>query len=1154
MPISEELTKHSGPDRVVRAGCAPGHVEAQLCQIWEEVLVRKGIGVEDDFFDLGGESVQATQIITRIQQVFDVELTLLKFYETATIGSLARAVGEQEPETRCGVESGKRPKKLPLSYGQERLWFLSHLGYSGQYHVPQVMRIRGKLDEAALQQALKWITDRHESLRTSFREEEGSVVQQIAGRMQVAIEKRDISRRNEEEREAEAAVLLQEWRSRSFDLEQPYLWRVLLVRIAEEEHILGWCLHHIICDGKSLSILKRDLEEGYQAYRSGREPQWKPMEVQYADYAVWQRSELRVQQLEEGLKYWQDSLAGYEDLELGMEGIRGGEEGTRLAGRVRVTVSGEEGQVLRKACQARQKTLYTLLMGSVYLVLSGYSGQEDICIGMPVANRKEREIEEVVGFFVNTVVLRLRGNGRASGEGWLKEVQAKIAQAQEWEHVPFEKVVERMHPQRELGRNPIVQVAVNYVDRGKKHWKLGEADVEEEDSGNWGTKFDVLFDMRDREDGGVELELVYNEELYEGSEMERMGKHVLGIMKQLVWEPERAVEELQLLGAAERQQLLVGWNHTQRKWAGANAVHELFEEQAKTTPAALAVVHKQEQLSYANLNRRANQLAHYLRRRGVGPEVRVGVCLERGLELVWVLLAVLKAGGAYVPLDPEYPQQRLAYMLQDSNARLVITQQGLRQKLRLEGSEALAVVTLEELQAELSHESDKNPAPWAKGQNLAYVIYTSGSTGQPKAVAIEHRSTVTMLHWAREVFTSEELSGVLASTSVCFDLSVFEIFVPLSWGGKVVMARNVLELNEVAGCHEVRLVNTVPSAMAELLRGGGLPAAVRTINLAGELLSEGLVEEVYKQKQVERVWDLYGPSEDTTYSTYTLRQVGEAANIGQPIANTQVYVLNKRMELVPVGVRGELYIGGSGLARGYLQRPDLTAEKFVPNVFCGRPGGERLYKTGDVVRWWQDGKLEYLGRVDHQVKIRGFRIECGEIETAVKGYPGIEGCVVLPRNEAGEKKLIAFLVCSVAGFEIAQLREYLQGRLPGYMIPSRIARLDKLPLMPNGKIDRSNLLKLDLQPERKAHAVSPRTPLEHQLSQIWSEVLDVENISIHDDFFELGGHSLMAMRIRSRVNKNLRTDVSLREFFRLPTISGMASVLNRANELEQGEI
>ena len=656
-------------------------------------------------------------------------------------------------------------------------------------------------------------------------------------------------------------------------------------------------------------------------------------------------------------------------------------------------------------------------------------------------------------------------------------------------------------------------------------------------------KFDLGLSLQEVA-GGISGTLSYNAELFEAATMRRLLTHYQRLLEGIVSNPSAALTALPLLSESEARQVLEEWNETAveypKQW-----LQQRFETQAGLTPEAIALVAEEQAVSYGELNERANQLAHYLGEQGVGVETLVAVCLERSIEMVVSLLGILKAGAAYVPLDPAYPQERLAFMLSDSAASLLLTQQQLVAQLPAPEERT---VCIDSEWGEIARHSRANPEPQGTTANLAYVIYTSGSTGQPKGVAIAHQSASAFLHWAGEVFSPSQLAGVLASTSICFDLSIFELFVPLSQGGTVLLSENVLALPALAAAQQVTLINTVPSAMAELVRLGGLPASVRTINLAGEALPNSLVQAIYQQPTVAQVFNLYGPSEDTTYSTYTLVKKGAAAavSIGRPVANTQVYVLDVQQQPVPQGIAGELCLGGEGLARGYLQRPELTAEKFVPNPF-GQEPGTRLYRTGDLVRYLAAGELDYLGRADQQVKLRGFRIELEEIQAVLNQHAAVRESLLLVREDhAGDKRLVAYVVgAEGAAGSVEQWRRYLKERLPEYMIPAAFVVLDKFPLTPNGKLDRRALPLPELSAAADSQ-VAPRTPVEELVAQVWREVLHVERVGVTDNFFALGGHSLLATQVISRLRSALTVDVPLRSLFEQPTVAGLAQCVETA--------
>jgi len=732
-------------------------------------------------------------------------------------------------------------------------------------------------------------------------------------------------------------------------------------------------------------------------------------------------------------------------------------------------------------------------------------------------------------------------------------IRQTVLDALEHQQYPFSSLIRQLNLPRDPNRVPLANVTFN-VGRARGSLNFEGLAVEMARNPKGFVNFDVNFNVTETEEG-VWFDCYYSTELFDDTTVARLLCQYQLLLEKAVSDGEQRLAELPLLSEAERRQLLVEWNETAAESPSNACIHELVEAQVARTPQATALICGAERLTYAELNRRANQLAKQLRDLGVGAETLVGVCLERTAAMVVGLLAILKAGGAYVPLDPAYPKQRLSFILEDARVPVLLTQDSLRNDLRFEIPNLKIVrldpqgnATRNTRPEPLPHSVFRLPQTVVASDNLAYVIYTSGSTGRPKGVAIEHRSAVVFIHWAKRTFAPEELAGVLAATSICFDLSVFELFVPLSWGGTVVLAEHALQLPGLPARREVTLINTVPSAIAELLRMGAVPESVRTVNLAGEPLSTRLAQQLYDLRTIRKVYDLYGPSEDTTYSTFVLRSPHGPATIGRPIANTQVYILDRHLQPAPIGVPGELCLSGDGLARGYLNRPELTAEKFVPNPFSDRPG-TRLYQTGDRARYLPDGNIESLGRMDHQVKIRGFRVEPGEIESVLSRHPAVRESVVVARQDApGDIRLVAYVVAKPATApNISELRDFLKKQLPDYMVPSAFLPLEKMPLMPNGKLDRRALPAPDQsRPDLERVYAAPGTTTEGALAEIWSEVLGMDQVGIHDNFFELGGHSLLATQVLTRVREAFQVELSLRRFFEAPTIAELAAAVEEA--------
>src|SRR5215212_3099852 len=1029
-----------------------------------------------------------------------------------------------------------RQPLAPLSFSQQRLWFLDQLQPGNAcYNVSRNFLLRGPLDIQALEHSLNEIIKRHEILRTSFKNVEGHPVQIISPPQHLNLLVVNLEDHNEGDREAKSYSLIAEHASQSFDLRRGPLMRVKLLRLSEQEHVLVLAMHHIVSDGWSAGVFFRELSALYAAYAAGEESPLQELPIQYADYAVWQRGWLQGEVLDQQLVYWRERLTGAAPvLELPADRVRPVVQSYRGAA-ARFEVSREVSEGLKELGQREGVTVFMTLLAAFKVLLYRYTGQADIVVGSPIAGRTRAEVESLIGFFVNTLVLRTDLSGSPGFRELLGRVRETALGAYAHQDVPFEKLVEELQPERDLSRSPLFQVMFALQNAPQESLRLEGLTLSYLKIESGVAKFDLSLFMADSSEG-IKGALEYNTDLFERETVERLLGHFRILLEAIVREPQRAITELPLLSEAERQQLLVEWNETDVEAGWNSCIHHLFEEQVARTPSATALVFEDERLTYAELNQRANQLAHHLQTLGVGPEVLVGILMERSVEMVVSLLAVLKAGGAYVPLDPQYPAERVAFMLADTSAPVLLTQQRLLASLPAHEAQVICVDQLDQ-----DGESTANPESEVSSANLAYVIYTSGSTGRPKGVAIAHRSASLLLHWAERTFSRAELAVTLASTSICFDLSIFELFVPLSCGGRVVLVENALGLREVSA-EGITLVNTVPSAMAELVRSESVPETVRVVNLAGEALGRRLVEQVYETTCAEAVWDLYGPTEDTVYSTAALLQRGaERVTIGRAIAGTQVYVLDEELEAVPVGVAGELYIGGAGLARGYLGRAELTAERFIADPFGG--AGGRLYRTGDLVRFLADGSLEYLGRRDEQVKVRGFRIELGEIEAALQSQRDVKEAVVTVREDVpGEKRLVAYVVGNLATNE---LRAHLKQRLPEYMVPSTFIFLEELPLTPNGKVNRKALP----APETDLSATSyiaPRTPVEEILCGIWAEVLGVKGVGVDANFFEVGGHSLKATQVISRIRESFQVELPLRTIFEAPTIELLAASVERA--------
>ena len=1123
-----------------------GEIETKLAVIWREVLEVKRVGRHDNFFELGGHSLLAVTMIGRLGEALGLEVAVGDIFEHSCLSDFASKISSGKQAQSAPVTKADRSQPLPLSYAQQRLWFLAQMeGVSEVYHMPFGVRLVGTLDRHALGLALDRIVQRHEALRTTFVVVEGEPVQRIAFAEDSHFLLLDHDLRSQADSEPGLRQLYEEEAHASFDLEAGPLIRGRLIRQREDQYALLITMHHIISDGWSVGVLLNELSVLYRAFVRGEADPLPELAVQYPDYAVWQRNWMQGEVLRQQAEYWKTTLAGAPALlELPADHVRPADQ--EYAGAWHEVILDERLTAgLKELGRQHGATLYMTLMVGWAALMGRLSGQQDVLVGSPVGNRRQGELERLIGFFVNTLVLRTDLSNRPSVGELLERVKTQALGAQQHQDIPFEQVVETVQPERSLAHGPLFQVMFAWQNAPRGELDLaGLKTMGLEMASHRVARFDLtasLWELGERIAGGVE----YATALFEKATIERYMGYWRRILEGMIAGSGQIVDSLELLAESERDQVLYEWNQTQAAYP-QKCMHELFEDQVRRSAKAVAVECGGRNLTYCELNRSANQLGHYLRKMGVGPEVRVGLCMERSLEMVIGLLGILKAGGTYVPMDPDYPLERRKFMAEDSAIAALVTRSSLLEHM----PGAPKVICVDKELAGITRESETDIALTLHPENLAYVIYTSGSTGQPRGVAIQHGNANVLLHWAREAFSAEELGSVLASTSICFDLSVFEIFAPLSWGGKAIVVRNALDLAEIGEEQEIKLVNTVPSAIAELLRIKGLPDSIRTVNLAGEALPPNTVEQLYKESKVERVLNLYGPSEDTTYSTYACLKPGEKnerAPIGKPVSNTQAYVLDRELQPVPVGVTGELFLAGQGVARGYLNRPELTAEKFVPNPFVER-GGERMYRTGDQVKWRQNGNLEFLGRPDQQVKVRGYRIELGEIEAVLQTHEGVRACAVIIReDQPAEKRVVAYVVKN-GDVKMAALGVFLKQRLPGYMIPSAFVEMGQLPLSPNGKIDRKALPAPEREWSEKKGYVGPRNGEEEILCGLFAKVLNRDRVGVHDDFFAMGGHSLLATKLVSRIRATLGIDVALRSLFESPTIAKFAPQLQSSRK------
>ena len=1042
-------------------------------------------------------------------------------------------------------------EQAPLSAAQSRLWFLWQMEpHSAAYNIPAAVRLRGELNEAALQASFAALTARHESLRTLFREvqgEQGShAVQVIVPQLDPPLQRFDLSALPVEQREAQARERLQHAARQPFDLTTGPLLRLTLIHLDAREHILLLTLHHIVSDGWSTGVLTEEFASLYAAQVNGSAAQLPALPVQYADYARWQRLWMAAGEGDRQLDYWTRQLGGEAlVLTLPSDRPRPAVQSYRGAA-LDFQLPADLSRALRELARHQGATLFMLLLAAYQVLLFRYSGQRELRVGVPVANRGRAESERLIGFFVNTQVLGAEMNEHESFVAFLDRTRQAVLGAQAHQELPFERLVEALQPERSLSYNPLFQVAYNHLPSQRDGLReLPSADgrgltLESLELDVGIAKFDLMLSTEESRDGLVRGQFGYATDLFDSATVAQMRESFLQLLQALRNDPRQAVGRLPMLGGNDREQLLYGWNDTTADFPDQVQLHSLIERQVAATPDALAVQFGDQQLSYRDLNGRANQLARWLREQGVGPDVLVGVCAERSLELVLALLAIVKAGGAYVPMDPDYPRERLEHMLADSGVQLLLTQQPLL--AQLPGSHARTFCLDSEWAQVQALDSSDLPA-LGSPQNLAYLIYTSGSTGKPKGAGNSHAALINRLHWMQKAYQLAPSDRVLQKTPFSFDVSVWEFFWPLLTGAALVVAepgahRDPLELRRVINAGAVSVLHFVPSMLQAFVVSGELEhcPSLRQVMCSGEALPYELQQQ-FRQRHDARLHNLYGPTEaaiDVSYWACDEENERHQVPIGRPIDNLRLYILDGFLEPVPQGVAGELYIGGVGLARGYHLRPGLTAERFVADPFGT---GERLYRTGDLARWRVDGAIEYVGRIDHQVKIRGLRIELGEIEARLQGLASVEEAVVIARDTAQGKQLVGYVVAHSEG---ESLRRELLEHLPEYMVPAQILVLPAMPLSPNGKLDRKALPTPDFSQQQKAYQ-APRDEREGLLAAIWQSVLGIERVGIDDNFFELGGDSIVSIQVVSRA-RQAGLQLSPKDLFLHQTLKALASV------------
>jgi amino acid adenylation domain-containing protein len=1141
-------------------------VEELLANIWAEVLKLDKVGIHDNFFDLGGHSLLAARLISRIRDAFRIELPLRNLFEAPTVAGLVAQIElAHEKEAEIGplpILSEPSVTEYPLSFSQERFWFLEQLEPNNSaYKIAYGFRLSGPIDVGALEHSLAEIVRRHESLRTTFHENHGSLVQRVSEHWSFSLDLIDGSRESGVDFDTHVQNLCRHEYGRPFDLSNDLLLRGTLIRLSDADHVLLIGGHHIAWDHWSVGLFLRELSVLYHAFGTTKLSPLPEPSLQYGHYARWQRKMFQGTEFDSHLTYWKKHLANAPaSLNLPTDHPRKRLH-NRHANRQILVLSNELSSALSSLSKKASVTLFMTFLAAFQTLLHRLTGEDDIVVGTPVAGRDRSETEGLIGLFLNSLALRTDLSGNPTFLELLARVREVALGAYDHQDLPFEKLVEELQPGRDLSTHPIFQVFINMYNFEEVCLDLARLSVERVNLKWTGAQFDLSFFIREYSDG-LQLTFQYDDDLFEFSTVTRMLGNFHTLLQSIVSHPEQRISDLGSLTDCEKHRLLVEWNDTKSDYPNDNCIHQLFEEQVERTPEAVAVVFEDQQLTYRELNARANQLAHHLQTLGVGPDVLVGICLDRSIEMVVGLLGILKAGGAYLPLDPTYPEDRVAFMFAEAQPKVLLSQACLLDKLPASSGEVLCLDSEWDV---IGRESIDNPSNESAPSDLAYIIYTSGSTGRPKGAMVSHRAIVNHMHWMQGTFRFTETDAIVQKTPISFDASVWEIFAPLLAGSRLIVAkpdghRNCAYLSRLIQKQGATVLQLVPSMLREMLQDRDFAACttLRLVFCGGEALPADLPQKFYACFESRAtLWNLYGPTEASIDATYwECKRDSEEAMIpiGRPIANAQIYILDRQLQPVPIGVAGELHIGGDGVARGYLNQPELTAEKFIYHSFNGEPA-RRVYRTGDLARYLPDGNIEFLGRIDNQVKLRGYRIELGEIEAVLGQHPLVQSSVVVVREDTpGDKRLVGYVVGREKSFDGAEIRKYLKQKLPEYMVPSAFVRLDELPLTPNGKVDRKALPAPDQdRPELGNIYQAPRTPVEEALASIWCELLKVDKVGIQDNFFELGGHSLLATQIMSRVRSGLSIELPLRTLFESPTVEQLAEAIMEQRAEESGE-
>jgi surfactin family lipopeptide synthetase A len=1128
-------------------------LEEILADIYARTLKIERIGIDDNFFELGGHSLMAAQVIYRLQEALETEISVSQLFEQPTVASLAEYLTTAKPnkdDSYLTLEASARTHlgtHFPLSSSQQQLWFLTQLeGGNVAYNIALAFKIVGTLDIAILEKSLTEIVQRHSSLRTIFSIVDGVPVQQVLPSQFLSLQIISLQSLIEIEQTEKICELARKEAQQPFNLTKDLLIRSTLLQLGATSNILLLTVHHIVADDWSLKILQKELTVIYTAFQQSRVSPLKALDIQYIDYVHWQQKRLHEEFLDQQLGYWKKQLAYVPPLlDFPFDHPRPATQTYRGETEFFTLDLGLTRQI-KILSQRTGVTLFMSLLTAFAILLSRHSRQLDLVIGTPIANRSRKELESLIGCFINLLALRIDLTGDPTFIELVQRVKQISLGAYAHQELPFGKLVEKLRPSHDFSYSPIFQVMFVLQNAPVEPSDLVDLQLTPLNLETGTSQYDLTLMMEETE-VGLSGSFAYNSDLLERATIRRLVSHFQVLLEGIVANPNRLIEQLPMLTEKDRRQLLIEWNNTSTEYPQDKCVHQLFEEQVERTPDAIAVIFKEQQLTYRELNNRANQLAHYLQKLDIKTDTLVGICIERSLEMIVGLLGILKAGGAYVPLDPNYPKDRIEYILNDSQVKVLLTQQELIEKLP---TKELIVISVDTDWTQISKESQEILICDASAASIAYINYTSGSTGKPKGVETPHRGITRLLFGVNYInFNSENRFMQMAPIS--FDAATFEIWGALLFGAQCVLFPSKVptarDLKEVIQKYRITtmwltsaLFNSIIDTDPKALDG------VSQLLTGGEALSVNHVSKAIKALPSAQLINGYGPTESTTFACCyqippQLDNSIQSIPIGKPIGNTQIYILDRFFQPVAIGISGEIYIGGDGLARGYLNRLELTEEKFISNPF----GSGKLYKSGDIARYKHDGNIEYIGRIDNQVKIRGFRIEIGEIESVLSQHPNIKSIVVTVREDIpSDKRLVAYVVAEDKSQEF-DLRSFLTDRLPSYMIPSAFVFLEAIPITPNGKIDYRRLPAPDISSSQlEKNFVPPSNPTQENLAKIWSQILGVERVGIHDNFFELGGHSLLSVRLLSEIEKTFNYQIPLSSLFKIITIAKIAELID----------